>query len=421
VFHGSSDSTAMTHWAADEGEPAREGWLARRTGDASGTREGGGVSNRVGIVVMGSTAGEPRRAHGWARRWAALGGLAWVLGCGGPGATIRSTRPDDVLVSSRAAGDPHPFAHGPATWPAALGPSDDLDPWLRRVLDPTAFEPLPPPRPGSWRHRVHEPSQSFADFAAARFDRPDAARSTLVLLPLGSFPTEFVLEDGSVHAVRTPELAELQGFAAAFFGLPVDVITPIPIEPLELPVRERPSHARYDALGIIDAVAPVLPAHAHSMIVLINHDLSVGPEQGYGFGYATHTERLAVMSFARLDPRRSGSAPGTDVERVSHARGYKLLAHELAHTFGLHHCDHFACVMNGVADAQELDDLPLQLCPVCLRKLMLAVGFDPEARYRALHAFYVEQDMQAEAAWVQQRLAEIGGTGVFERAARDLG
>jgi archaemetzincin len=370
------------------------------------------VSNRVGMVVMGSTSAGPRRARGWvqdcAQGWAALGGLAWALGCGGPGATMGSTKPGDVLVSSRPAGD-RAHDHGFAQWPAALGRPADLDPRLRRALDPTPFEPLPPPRPGSWRQRVHEPSQSFAEFAAARFNRPDAARSTLVLLPLGSFPTEFVLEDGSVHAVRTPELAELQGFATAFFGLPVDVVTPIPIEPLDLPVRERRGHARYDALGIIDAVAPVLPAHAHSMIVLINHDLTVGPEQGYGFGYATHTERLAVMSFARLDPRRSGSAPGTDVDEVTHARGYKLLAHELAHTFGLHHCDHFACVMNGVADEQELDDLPLHLCPVCLRKLMLAVGFDPEARYQALHAFYVEQDMHSEAAWVQRRLAEIGG------------
>lgn len=367
------------------------------------------MSNRVGMAVLGSTSGGPRRARDWVQGWAALGGLAWALGCGGPGATMGSTKPGDVLVSSRPAGDPHAHDHGSAQWPAALGRPADVDPRLRRVLDPTAFEPLPPPRPGSWRQRVHEPSQSFAEFAAARFNRPDAARSTLVLLPLGSFPTEFVLEDGSVHAVRTPELAELQGFAAAFFGLPVDVVTPIPIEPLDLPVRERLSHARYDALGIIDAVAPVLPPHAHSMIVLINRDLTVGPEQGYGFGYATHTERLAVMSFARLDPRRSGSAPGTDVDQVTHARGYKLLAHELAHTFGLHHCDHFACVMNGVADEQELDDLPLHLCPVCLRKLMLAVGFDPEARYQALHAWYAEHDMHPEAAWVQRRLAEIGG------------
>jgi archaemetzincin len=358
------------------------------------------VSNRVGMAVMGSTSGGPRHARDRARRWAALGGLAWVLGCGGPGVTIGSTKPGDGIGSSPPAADAHAHDHG-------------LDPRLRRVLDPTAFEPLPRPRPGSWRQRVHEPSQSFAEFAAARFNRPDAARSTLVLLPLGRFPTEFVYEDGSVHAVRTPELAELQGFAAVFFGLPVDVVTPIPIEPLDLPVREQLGHARYDALSIIDAVAPALPAHAHSMIVLINHDLTVGPEQGYGFGYATHTERLAVMSFARLDPRRSGSAPGTDVDEVTHARSYKLLAHELAHTFGLHHCDHFLCVMNSVTDAQELDDLPLHLCPVCLRKLMLAVGFDPEARYQALQAWYAEHDMHSEAAWVQRRLAEIDGAATL--------
>jgi hypothetical protein len=48
--------------------------------------------------------------------------------------------------------------------------------------------------------------------------------------------------------------------------------------------------------------------------------------------------------------------PGSRDPRTR-ARGYELLAHELAHTFDLHHCDHFACVMNGIADEQELDDL----------------------------------------------------------------
>lgn len=314
--------------------------------------------------------------------------------------------PDEHLAPSRPAGA-RTDDHGAVEWPAALGRPADLDPRLRRALDPTPFEPLPRPRPGSWRQRVHEPSQSFEAFAAARFDRPDPARDTLVLLPLGSFPAELVVEDGRVHAVHTPELAELRGFAQAFFGLPVDVVTPIPIEPLDLAVHERSGHARYDALGIIDAVAPALPAHAHSMIVLVNRDLTLAPDHGYGLGYGTHTERLAVMSFARLDPRRSGSAPGTNVDAVTRARSYKLLAHELAHTFGLHHCDHFACVMNGVADEVELDALPLHPCPVCLRKLMLAVGFDPEARYRALHAFFDAQGLLDEAAWVQARLAEI--------------
>jgi len=365
------------------------------------------VSNRVGLVLMRSTFGGLPRARDCAQRWAALSGLAWVLGCGG--ATMASTTPGDVLVASREVSAPYAHDHGSAQGAGVLGWSEELDPRLRRVFDPTAFEPLPPPRPGSWRERVREPSQSFAEFAAARFDRPDATRSTLVLLPLGSFPSEFVFEDGSVQVVHSPELAELQGFAAAFFGLPVDVVTPIPIEPLDLPVRERLGHARYDALGVIDAVAPVLPAHAHSMIVLINHDLTAGPEQGYGFGYATHSERLAVMSFARLGPRRSGSAPGTDVDEVTRARAYKLLAHELAHTFGLHHCEYFACVMNGVADVEDLDELPLELCPVYLRKLMLAVGFDPEGRYRGLEAFYGERGMEAEAAWVRGRLEEIGG------------
>lgn len=60
-------------------------------------------------------------------------------------------------------------------------------------------------------------------------------------------------------------------------------------------------------------------------------------------------------------------------------------------------------------DPMPREALSCCCCPVCLRKLMLAVGFDPEARYQALQAFYTERGMRSEAAWVQQRLAEIGG------------
>ncbi len=52
---------------------------------------------------------------------------------------------------------------------------------------------------------------------------------------------------------------------------------------------------------------------------------------------------------------------------------------------------------------------PIHLCPVCLRKLQHAVGFDYAARYRALEAFYQRAGLRPEAAWVRRRLAFIQG------------
>lgn len=334
-----------------------------------------------------------------------------MASCGSDPQWLRGAQETSTHAEAHAASDsalPETSANeAPERGAAALGPLAALSARMLRVLDTTAFEPLAAPRPGSWRDLFHEPSQTFADFVVSRANVPDEPRNTLVLLPLGSFPTELVVERDMVVLVRTPRLDVMKELTARFFGLPVDVVTPLPIEQFELPLREHRGHEQYDALGLIDGVEPVLPEHAYSMTVLINHDLFVTHEQDHGFGYATHKERLAVMSFARFEPQFGGESRADDeLDRIP-MRGLKVLVHEVAHTFGLRHCDYYACIMNGLVDREEVDDTPLHLCPVCLRKLMSIVGFDPVARYAQLEALYAELGMDEEQAWVQQRMTEI--------------
>ncbi len=337
-------------------------------------------------------------------------GLAMVLAaCGAPqrAGPSEPPRPEPSPASS------HHEDESPALDPdrerreAALGPLVGLDPRLLRALDPAGFEPLAPPQPGSWRDRVHEPSQGFDDFIASSHNALQPDRRTLVLMPLGNFPIEIVVDGAVIAAVATPELFEMRGFLQVYFGLSVDVVTPMPISEVELPTREHSGRRQYDATALVEAFMPVLPEHAYSMTVLINHDLFVAPERDYGFGYATHDERMAVMSFARLDPVPEGALHGIEAEEQIRLRAYKLLAHEVAHTFGLRHCDHYACVMNGVADELELDQTPLHLCPVCLRKLLHLTRTDPQERYEALARWYTDFSVDEESRWVRQRLVEI--------------
>ncbi|MEX1368620.1 MAG: archaemetzincin [Nannocystaceae bacterium] len=339
------------------------------------------------LVVMPRPAEAPRLAT------AAL--FACTLACSRPPAPTPPAPTPNPTATATA----------PTTTPPA--PLTPLPLTLRRALDPTAFPPLPPPRPGSWRDRIDEPPQSFADFTTDDFPTPTPDRNTLVLLPLGSYPIDFIYEDDLMVAVRTPELHELRGFLHTYFGLPVDIVTPIPLEPLELPTRDHHGHRQYDAPALVDAITPALPEHAYAMVVLLNRDLYFMPQQAYGFGYGTHRDRLAVMSFARLDPARTGQLHGIAAEERIRQRAYKLLAHETAHTFGLRHCQQHACVMNGIADEIELDEIPLHLCAVCLHKLLHATGLDPVARYHALATWYDELSLEQEAAWVRARLHAI--------------
>ena len=80
------------------------------------------------------------------------------------------------------------------------------------------------------------------------------------------------------------------------------------------------------------------------------------------------------------------------------------MTHELGHMFGLAHCTAYRCLMNGSNSLPETDAAPLHLCPVCLRKLQSAVGFEPAARYAALQAFYLEHGLDDAADWVSERL-----------------
>lgn len=95
-------------------------------------------------------------------------------------------------------------------------------------------------------------------------------------------------------------------------------------------------------------------------------------------------KRTGVFSFARYDERFFGTKPYA----VDHARlmfqTLQVMVHEIAHMFGLEHCIFYSCVMNGANNLEESKRQPLELCPVCLRKLQLSLQFDILKRYQSL-------------------------------------
>lgn len=61
---------------------------------------------------------------------------------------------------------------------------------------------------------------------------------------------------------------------------------------------------------------------------------------------------------------------------------FQTLTHEIGHIFGLRHCQWLQCVMQGSNHLEEADRRPLDLCPICLRKLQAALGFSIMERYQ---------------------------------------
>jgi len=291
---------------------------------------------------------------------------------------------------------------------AALGSLADLAPADRIAFtDTRGFAPLPAPRPREWRTIRAEPAQTVADFLAADPRVLGPPRDALALLPLGRFPFDVLEGPEFVGVVRTPPLADLAEFVAAFFATRT-IVLPISDFPAdELPYREVRGHRQYEAPTLLYRAAAHVPEDAHGMIVLVNVDLFAWSEQEFAFGFTLDRERLAVVGFSRYDPSFFGGERPADLEAVVLARSLRVLVHEIGHVLGLAHCLHFRCAMNGVAHLGEVDRLPLHLCPVCLRKLQLVTGLEPRALYRGLVPIAERLGLASEMQWLRRRLAVL--------------
>ena len=292
-------------------------------------------------------------------------------------------------------------------WRQALGSLDDVAPEQRAAFtDPGGFAPLPPPRPDGWRIVRPESPQSVAEFRASRPHQRTAPRDRLGLLPLGHFPVDILFGAEFVGIVRSPPLVDIAAVLAAFFATPADLL-PVELLPEDLKAREVQGHRQYDARALLAAVAPRLPERAHGLLALTTVDLFAMPEQQYTFGWSTFHDRLGVVSFTRFDPSFFGGPAPDDLGPAILGRSLRVAVHEVGHMFGLAHCQTFRCTMNGIAHLDELDEIPLHLCPVCLRKLHLVTGLDPHARDRALLTVFEQLGLAGEARWLSERIGRI--------------
>lgn len=204
-----------------------------------------------------------------------------------------------------------------------------------------------------------------------------------------------------LDAADGPHIDALVEYARAYFGLPVRVWRGLDVDDLQPRRRTHQGQSQLNATGILDALEAKVPTDAYCVIALTTEDLYPDDTFNFVFGMARLKARVGVFSFARY---------GAEQPRLAVQRAFKIMTHELGHMFGMGHCTHFACNMNGGNHLQELDATPMHLCPVCLRKLHMAVGFDPMSRYQALRGAYGREGLQAEVEWVDRRLEYLATT-----------
>ncbi|MFT3867882.1 MAG: archaemetzincin [Nibricoccus sp.] len=274
----------------------------------------------------------------------------------------------------------------------ALGPLDNEPAILRRLFTPDVdFAPIRVPEIGDWLSLHDEPGQPYGAYVSSGFNRPNSARKIIYLLPLGNFPQG-----------KSPPLEDLRAYAEAFFQLSVKILPAAAIDERKFKPRtnENTRQLQLHTLSILQHLKTQLPSDAYCLLGITMEDL-------YVFGQASLAERVGIYSFARYDPAFFSQDRSVDYRQIILKRSCKVLAHETAHMFGLHHCIYFDCLMNGANNLAESDSHPQHLCPVCLRKLHYNVQFNPVTRYEELNKFYKTHDWDDETLWTERQLKKI--------------
>jgi archaemetzincin len=291
------------------------------------------------------------------------------------------------------------WAHTEVERRIAIGDVSKLSPPLQRAFDPIDHVPMLPPEPTDWLAMFDESAQTFDAHRTGGFPALDATRRVLYIQPLGDLAPEM------------PSLDTLADIVHAYYDLEVRVLPVVPLDDVPAQRRgldRRGGPAQIFSQDVFRWLVPRVPADAQAVIAVTMMDVYPHDNMWFLFGHASFTDRVAIASFARFDPAFYNSEARQTIwrERVL-ARTAFLVIHELGHTFGLSHCTYYECPFAGINSHRELDRRPLHACPVCLRKLHGALGFDPAAREDTLANVLGAAGLTDEAAWSTRRAAWI--------------
>jgi archaemetzincin len=234
------------------------------------------------------------------------------------------------------------------TWKDALGDLSEVSPEHRLWFeDAREFQ------------ASHGHGKPVSHYLSHWHNRPDSGRHTLVVRWMDPEPPKL-------------KLSELSDYLEAFFQLPVRV----EMREVEFP---GPRGGKFSAEALQRRLLEDLADDTFAVIGLTERDV-FSEDSGPGrllFGQGHYYNRSAIASFNRL---------GTSDKKLYAHRAFKLVTHELAHTFSVEHCGYFRCLLNPSYSVASSDRRPLFLCPVCLRKFHAVLRFDPRDRYLAVYS-----------------------------------
>jgi archaemetzincin len=190
--------------------------------------------------------------------------------------------------------------------------------------------PIPTPGPDDWLAAHDEFGQTFEQFKAEPWNKPDGPRRRIYLQPLGEF------SDG-----RSPSQQTLKEYASVFFAAETETLPELPVQAFTSRVNANTNQRQILTTDVLSFLKKNLSHDGFCVLAITMEDLYPEPSWNFAFGEASLTDRVGVCSFARYDPMFYGQVRRPDHQTMLLRRACKVLVHETAHMFGLQHCIFF--------------------------------------------------------------------------------
>lgn len=185
---------------------------------------------------------------------------------------------------------------------------------------------------------------------------------------------------------------------AYFYGMKVKVLEKrIDLNNYSIDIRIFDENKiQINANQILSILYSELPSNAYCLLAITDKDLyndhniirprdyiykpkNYNYSNNFCYGLSSIKSRVGVVSFARYDPlfytRFVNKENSKQQEKLMKyyfillKRACKVIVKEVCHLFGLKNCTFFKCNLNGFNSMEEFDKRPLELCPICIRKI----------------------------------------------------
>uniref|UniRef100_A0A671L7D1 Archaemetzincin-2 n=1 Tax=Sinocyclocheilus anshuiensis TaxID=1608454 RepID=A0A671L7D1_9TELE len=235
-----------------------------------------------------------------------------------------------------------------------------------------------------WIPAHPEDPQDFQSFYINPYRRsPSSGRNTIYIQTIGSFG------EGALVAEQYVEW--LKDYCQAFYyGLVVKLLPLVTVASTACSFRiNSNTHNLQLHAEPLNFLKKRKPRDAFCIVGITMIDLYPRESRNLVFGRASLTEARCGYRYDDNFYERSYAGQMKKkliaISFLFHISDFcrTTLTHEIGHIFGVKHYQWLNCVMQGSNHLEESDRQPLDLCPICLRKLQSAIGFKIADRYKA--------------------------------------